>query len=274
MTLFSTRDVVRYVVGGLTLTLCLVAQAEVNPAACTQPAASPSPACPAPACDAIVPSSPAAAATPPATADTPGILGPAPHPALAVSHEADHAPTQLAMGPDKKDAEKKDKPEPAGNPEVARLTPEQIDAALEVLREQNPELSDRIDEARKDNPERVNQMLTQAWPKLKSLIDLYKKDQELFKHTVADIRLTRECDERALKVTGEADAHKQEQLRKQLQDKLSERFDTRQKIRERELALFIANYERRAKRFRDDINDRQKKKNELVEDELRKLIKQ
>jgi len=37
--------------------------------------------------------------------------------------------------------------------EVARLTPEQIDAALEVLAAQSPELTQRIKDARRSNPE-------------------------------------------------------------------------------------------------------------------------
>ena len=210
-----------------------------------------------------------------ASAAEPAAPSPAPAATAAPSASAEALPsvegrleTQLAQA--EKEQERR---AAAARADVAKLNPEQIAAALQVLRANNPDLVERLTQAERENPEKINQLLSEAWPTLRPWVDLYKRDQALFGHRLDEMKLTRQADHTVQSLSAAKTPKEQLETRAKLKEVVAQRFEVRQQIRQRELELYVAGAERRAADLKRTIEDQEKNRDKIIDDELAKLLR-
>ncbi|MCE9589771.1 MAG: hypothetical protein K8S99_04535 [Planctomycetes bacterium] len=153
---------------------------------------------------------------------------------------------------------------PGGGPP---LTDAQVKEAMDLLREFRPEMAKRIEEYKAKNPDKAQDMMRPMMGRLLEMAHLKRTDPELFKLRVDDFKLERGVDELAGQVRDArraGDTKKADDLTAQLKTKLSEQFDLRQKLRERELA----NMEKHLAEMRQRIETRKNSRDELIKSRL------
>jgi len=151
------------------------------------------------------------------------------------------------------------------------MTAEQIDELLDVLAEVNPEVAQRIEQHRADQPDSVMQMLRPHAPGLQRLVYLKRNEPEHYALRVEDIQLERHCDELAGELrNAEAadDAETAGQLRTELAAAVARHFDVRQQLRERHLQRL----EQRIEELRQQIEQRRAARDELIQQRIDELV--
>lgn len=161
---------------------------------------------------------------------------------------------------------------PRANAPDLKLSPEQIDAVVAILREQNMRLADRLEEVRRTNPEHVNAMIAEVWPKIRPLVELKQRDPKLFDLTLEEIKYNRRIDEFVKRAREATDPVKAEKDRADLRRLLAERFAVRQRMRDHEVDLMRQKFERELQKMRDRNDDRQRGMDKTLDEELRKLL--
>lgn len=160
---------------------------------------------------------------------------------------------------------------PGGGDDEPVLTPRQTEEVLEVLREYDPELAQRLEAWRQRSPERVGEVLRPQLSNLWQLVYLRRNNPEMFRLRVQDYRLSRATTElgRALREAREAnDEERARQLRAELEDRVRQHFKLRQEIREFELAQL----EKRIEELRQQIEKRRGQGEQLIQERVRELI--
>lgn len=149
-------------------------------------------------------------------------------------------------------------------------TPEETQKMLDVLREMEPELAERIDKWRQENPDRVADMLQRRFPRLRMMIELQKFDPEQFKLRMQDLVLSRQLLDhvRAYRAARLAKDGKPEEVREQIRRHLVEQFEVRQKIRQRELERL----EQRLRQLRKELDERAKTRDKVIDREVSQLL--
>lgn len=150
------------------------------------------------------------------------------------------------------------------------LSVDQLDEAFEVLREIKPELAERLEPHRQDDPQRVVDMLQREFPHVRHLIRLKRVAPETYNLRVQDVKLTYQSQQLAEQLqqaeqdpsSGDAAA-----LGEQLRQVVEQHFDVRQQLRERELAYL----ERRIGELRAQLDERAQDKEALIEQRLNDL---
>jgi len=213
--------------------------------------------------------------------------------APAFVHAADPAPAHTASPAPAKDDKKDEKKEPvkappagkadgkkekgpdgatagpggrANEPMVAFST-SQIEEALQLLQDIDPDLATKISELRGKNPERVAAVLFQHIPRLAPLVALKKNDPELFKLKIEDMKLDRETHEAVKLLKASKDEARTKELRAKILDGVTRQFYVRQEIREHELATL----EKRVGELRDQIEARKDAQKKLIQDRITQL---
>jgi hypothetical protein len=149
-------------------------------------------------------------------------------------------------------------------PAAERNPAEHRAAALAVLGDINPRLAERVQQAIRDNPERARIVLGRLGGRLDHLIQLRQDDPEMYKlrvrdqrstlHTVALVRRLREAQRSGEQAQVAA-------LSDRLREHLTEHFEVRQRIRERELH----NLEKRIEQLRAELDDHRERKQALID---------
>jgi hypothetical protein len=103
-----------------------------------------------------------------------------------------------------------------------RPTDQQIDTAILILLETDPDLANRMMDARRSNPERVNTMFVEIWPKIAQTVELKDRDPEGFQLAMREIRYRRNIDELVKQYTAATAQTEREIFRKSLQDQVTE----------------------------------------------------
>lgn len=137
-------------------------------------------------------------------------------------------------------------------------------AAREVLREIHPRLAERLARARQRSPERAERMWGRLGERLTHLAALRESDPQLYRLRVRDQRANLRTMRfmRALRQARENNRTEAvERLTPMLRKHLQSHFDTRQRIREYELARL----ERRIERMRDELRKRRSRKDALID---------
>lgn len=152
------------------------------------------------------------------------------------------------------------------------LTAEQREQALEVLRDVNPDLAERITQALQDNPERARRVIQRFGPRLLELAELRKSDPVLYQLKVTDQRynfetfkLVRQIHEARI----ENDDTRVERLTDRLREHLLKHFDVRMKLREHELAML----EKRIRELREELKDRHERKTQLIDQQIQTMTR-
>ena len=141
--------------------------------------------------------------------------------------------------------------------------------AMEVLKDINPKLAERM-QAAKDDPQRAHAMLRHLWPRIRKLMEIKKSDPDLYEWSVRDMRIGLECDKlrrQFQEATKGGDKDRVRETRSQIVDKVEEHFDVRQKMRELELERV----ERRLAEWRKQLEKRAAKRKELIQERVNDL---
>ena len=152
------------------------------------------------------------------------------------------------------------------------LTAEQRQQALEVLRDVNPDLAERIAQALQDNPERARLAFRRFGSRLLELAELRKSDPALYQLKVTDqqsnfetFKLVRQI----LEARIENDDARVGRLTDRLREHLLKHFDVRMKLREHELALL----EKRIRELREELRDRHERKTQLIDQQIQTMTR-
>lgn len=125
-----------------------------------------------------------------------------------------------------------------GPPPARDLSPEQIEEAVEVIREISPWLGDRLDKARAEDTQRFKDFVARLYPKFARFMELRRHDPELYKLRITEAQLDSRSRRLAWKVLDAEqndDAGQAAELRQQLQGVLAELLDIRQQARQLEI---------------------------------------
>ncbi len=185
--------------------------------------------------------------------------------------EANTAGVNPELAPD--DVEATDWPEgqpgPGDRPGAARFSSEQIEAALDVLDEVDPDVAQRMREFREQRPMMAAARLRPHLPELMRLANLRQTDPEHYALRIADMRLEREthelarrCHEAQQRQDPQADA-----MLEQLRQTVTAHFDVRQQLREK----LLARLEARIQTLRQQIGERQEARQSLIDSRLEQL---
>ncbi len=151
-----------------------------------------------------------------------------------------------------------------------RFGPEQIDAALDVLDEVDPDLAARVRQYREQEPEAVLARLRPHLPGLMRLVYLKQSDPEHYALRVADTRLERQAldlSRQYREATERGDAAAGDELRESLRQAVAEHFDVRQQLREK----ILADLRKRVEQMQQRIEERQAARQELIDQRLDEL---
>ncbi|MEO1237836.1 MAG: hypothetical protein AAFX76_13700, partial [Planctomycetota bacterium] len=120
------------------------------------------------------------------------------------------------------------------------LTDEQVDAALEIVGRLYPELSERLETLREEDPRKLRQTLQRRFPRVRFLVNLQDRDPAMFELRISDLTLERQTRELAERLRAARDGDDRDAvrtLRDEIEAKVAEHFDVRQSIRQREIEL-------------------------------------
>ncbi|MCC7145094.1 MAG: hypothetical protein IT443_01465 [Phycisphaeraceae bacterium] len=160
-----------------------------------------------------------------------------------------------------------------GGGEGRALTAEQIKEMLDVLREYDPNLADRIGKfSDQAPPEEVAGRLREHVPGLMRLAFLKRVNPERYELRLTDLKLERRSNELAdqYREAAAADTARSAAVKDELAKVVADHFDVRQKLRED----LLKEFEKRIEEMRAQITERQQSKDKLVVDRLKELIGQ
>ena len=156
-----------------------------------------------------------------------------------------------------------------GRPGGMMLSAKDRELALQVLKDINPEIAERLAEW-EDSPQRIGALLGRYMPRIHKLMQNKKSDPELYELNVKDTRIGLECEKLRRKFQEARRADDQgsaDEIRGQVVKLVEEHFDVRQHMREMELERM----ERRLAKAREQLEKRAGMRGELVEQRVEEL---
>lgn len=150
------------------------------------------------------------------------------------------------------------------------MSDEDVSSALEVVHELYPDLSERMLALQQEDPEKLRSTLEKRFPRVRFMVMLKNKDPEMYELRVSDIQLSRATDrlKERIKLAREEDDRKgYKDFRKELEEVLTQHFDVRQSIRQREVAYL----KERVEKLEEDLDQRDDDRKDLIEKQLNEL---
>ncbi len=141
----------------------------------------------------------------------------------------------------------------------SQLSPEEVQEALQIIREYNPEIAERIERWVQNGQEDLGPLIARRLPWVRKLLFVKRTDPPRYELMLSDLKLERACQELSRQLR-EPEANKAD-LNAQLKQKVTEQFEVRQKVREME----IAQLEQRVKELREQLEARVKARAELID---------
>lgn len=150
------------------------------------------------------------------------------------------------------------------------LTAEEQSLAMSVVEDYDPALAERILALRQQNPERAMSMLRQHMPTIRRYMTMKNQDPALYELTIRDTKLTNQSERlgQQIRQTG-GEGPTAESMRQTLRGVLTELFDVRQKMREKQLEAL----ERRIAEMRRQTESRRDMRDQLIDQRLEELVK-
>ncbi|MEM1447195.1 MAG: hypothetical protein AAGF84_14135 [Planctomycetota bacterium] len=145
-----------------------------------------------------------------------------------------------------------------------RMSDEDLDAAYNIVVRLYPDLAERLDALRDEDPRRFKQTLERRFPRVRFLVQLQQRDPEMFDLRMADISLDQQTDALAKQLRDARaadDEDRYDELRDQIEAKVTQHFDVRQQIRAREIEMLKA----RLEELEQDLDDRDDDRKDLIE---------
>ena len=155
---------------------------------------------------------------------------------------------------------------PRGRPgRPARLTKEQEEELLAFLAKQRPEYYEHLLELREENPPRYKWAMLGMWRWYKRVQDMPEAERKAYlkvqESRIKALRIVRA-------IRGEKDQQKVAKLKQQLRQTAAERFEADQVLFEARLVRL----EQRVKRLREDLKDRKQRRNEIIDEQVKKML--
>jgi hypothetical protein len=160
-----------------------------------------------------------------------------------------------------------------GGHEDKPLSPEHLAEAMDVLRRVDPEKAAQVQARLEQDPDGVSRELRKQFPRIERFLGLKKWDPGMFDLRVEDLRLHHRSNQvaKALQEARDRDDHAAERAHAdELERVVTEHFDVRQRIRERE----IEHLEKRIAQLREQLEQRDDEKSELIERRTQELASQ
>jgi hypothetical protein len=160
--------------------------------------------------------------------------------------------------------------EEEGNKQRERFRKSESDENIDVnkikefLKDADPKLLEHLQTMKEDNPEEHSRIITRVWHEMKMLERLKKENPELYELTMQSRRLDIRVRMIADEYRKAEDSKQKETLKKELKSTLTQLFDTKMGMREKELKQL----EEKAKKQREKIDKQKKDKDRLVEERL------
>ena len=156
-----------------------------------------------------------------------------------------------------------------GRPGGMMLSEKDRELALQVLKDINPEVAERLEQW-KDNPQRTGALLGRYMPRIHKLIQIKKSAPELYELSVKDMKIGMECDKlsREFREAGrDGNEGRADEIRGKVTELVEEHFEVRQKMRGMELERL----ERRLAEARKQLEKRAGMRGELIEQRVTEL---
>lgn len=156
-------------------------------------------------------------------------------------------------------------------PSMEPLTPEQIDEAVEVMRQISPWWADRVEEARKEDEQRFVNMVTRAYPRLRQFLDLKRHDPPLYELKITEARLdsqSRRLSWELFEAQRDNQTKKAEQLKGELLGVLAEQFDATQAARQHEINTLKA----RLAELEKELDEHRREREQLIQERYDELL--
>jgi len=151
-----------------------------------------------------------------------------------------------------------------------RMSDQDLDAAHAIVARLYPELAERLNVLRDEDPRQFKQTLERRFPRVRFLVDLEKRDPAMFELRMTDISLDRQTEALALQLREARDADdkdRYEDLREAIKAKVAEHFDVRQQIREME----IEKLKQKLEELEERLDDRDDDRKDLIEQRVNEL---
>lgn len=150
------------------------------------------------------------------------------------------------------------------------LSKEQLDEAMAVLRRVDPEKAKEVEAQYQRDPEGLGRELRKRFPRIEHFLGLKRWDPEMFDLRVEDMRLTNESQKAAAalrdaKIKDDSAAERKHE--DDLERIVTEHFDIRQRIREREIQML----EKRIEQLREQLEKRDDEKDDFIERRISQL---
>jgi|GEM_PF-6275780 len=146
------------------------------------------------------------------------------------------------------------------------LSEEEVQEAMEILREYNPELAERIARWQEEGRENLHALIGGRLPWVRRLIYMKRNDPERYELSLQDLKLQRESQELAKRIH-EADESERAALSTQLRQRLTAQFEVRQKVRQLEIRAL----EKRIEEMKKQLDERSKSSQQLIDDRHEEL---
>jgi hypothetical protein len=160
--------------------------------------------------------------------------------------------------------------EGGGPPMMRVLTEEQIDEAISILNDVNPQRARELEKIRKENPERAAEIIRENMLPILELGILKRRAPEIYKYRVEDYKLNRQTEDIAREYRAAVEKKDDAAAKAKHQEliaKLNEQFAVRQKMREEQ----VARLEKQIAEMKTKIEATAKAKDELIKERVEEL---
>jgi len=187
--------------------------------------------------------------------------------------EGESAEAEASQGQDgdRHGKDEKDDP-PFGGVTADELSEKDIERVMEVLDAANPQMAQRLRDVRRQSEPEFREALAEVASsrRIRWLMMQKKFDPEGFRLRAAEYRIRHRIDRVTdrLAETG-TDSEEAEELKHDLRNLLGDAFEARQRVREHELARL----ERRIEDLRSELQEKNQRKEELIEQRYQELLK-
>ncbi|MEM8738380.1 MAG: hypothetical protein AAGG38_07890 [Planctomycetota bacterium] len=150
------------------------------------------------------------------------------------------------------------------------LTDAQIDTAMQIIAQIQPELSERLEALRERDPASLRSTLERRFHRVRFLVQLKARDPAMFELRITDLKLERDTRFLAQQARQASQADEKDRYRDlvdQIEVKVAEHFDVRQAIRERE----IESLKQKLESLEERLDQRGDDRKDLIEERVKEL---
>ena len=151
------------------------------------------------------------------------------------------------------------------------MADQEVQAAREIVAQLYPELTERMDTIYEKDPEELRRILQRRFPRIRFLVHLKDKNPALYELRIQDIRLGRESSALAKQVKQahlDDDKARYKTLYKELEDKLTQHFDVKQRLRQQEIEAL----RQRVEQLEDQLEQQDDDRKDIIEQRLGELV--